>query len=123
MSPLRLPGPSRSIALAIAAVSVAHGTAIHQTQEAARGYPSGGIQWKPCPDDLNKVATHNVECGTLAVPLDYSNPDSTETLDLSLVRVLAVNKKPVTHSILFNLGGPGFEVRYSLAQLGGYFQV
>jgi hypothetical protein len=67
------------------------------------------------------VATLDVECGTLAVPLDYNEADSNDTLDLSLVRVPAV-KKPAKHSILFNFGGPGLEVRYSLAQLAETFQ-
>jgi len=124
MSPLCLPSPAQSIALAIGAIGVVRGSAIHQAQHEVRGYPypSGEIQWKSCPDDLNKVAALDVECGTLAVPLDYSNPNSTETLDLSLIRIPAVSKKPARHSILFNLGGPGLEVRYSLAELADLFQ-
>ncbi|KAI1364635.1 TAP-like protein-domain-containing protein [Xylaria arbuscula] len=95
--------------------------AYSQTQADPRGYPTSGIKWQQCPDGLNAAAALNIECGTLDVPLDYTAPNSTETLELSLVRVPAV-KQPAKHSILFNFGGPGLEVRYSLAGLGDVLQ-
>ncbi|KAI8629087.1 TAP-like protein-domain-containing protein [Xylariaceae sp. FL1651] len=104
-----------------AAATTVHAKPTHQTRVAASGYPSNGIQWKPCPPDLNGNATLKIDCGTLAVPLDYTSPNSTDTLDLSLVRVPAV-KGPGKHSILFNFGGPGFEVRYTLAELADMLQ-
>lgn len=114
--PFTTPLQITTLLLAATATSV-HG----QTLAKSRGYPTGGINWEQCPEDLNAVATLDIECGTLAVPLDYTAPNSTETLELSLVRVTAV-KKPGKHSILFNFGGPGLEVRYSLAALGETLQ-
>lgn len=68
------------------------------------------------------MAALDVECGTLDVPLDYTATDSADTLKLSLVRVPAV-KKPASHSILFNFGGPGEEGRHTLAELADMLQV
>ncbi|KAI0508519.1 TAP-like protein-domain-containing protein [Xylaria bambusicola] len=103
--------------LLAATVANVHG----QTPVRSRGYPTSGIKWQQCPDDLNDAATLDVECGTLAVPLDYTDVNSTETLELSLVKVPAV-RKPAKNSILFNFGGPGLEDRYSLAGLGDMLQ-
>ncbi|KAI1325512.1 TAP-like protein-domain-containing protein [Xylariaceae sp. FL0255] len=90
------------------------------TTRAGSVYPirpsPSGVQWGSCPDDLQGNSTLKVECGTLAVPLDYTSPNKTDTLDLSPVKVPAV-KGPANHSILFNFGGPGLEARYTLAGL------
>ncbi|KAF2972961.1 hypothetical protein GQX73_g478 [Xylaria multiplex] len=117
-----LPAPFRATTLLLAATTVtAHGKPAHQIPAEIREYPTSSIQWKPCPDNLNAVASLPVECGTLDVPLDYTAVDNTETLELSLVRVPAV-KKPAKHTILFNFGGPGLEVRYTLASLADMLQ-
>ncbi|KAI0382532.1 alpha/beta-hydrolase [Hypomontagnella monticulosa] len=63
------------------------------------------LQWGPC----NKTEVPSdvpVECSTLFVPLDYTEPDSSETLGLDLVRVPAP-VKPSKGGILFDFGGPG----------------
>ncbi|KAI1432009.1 TAP-like protein-domain-containing protein [Xylaria sp. CBS 124048] len=88
----------------------------------ARNHTTSGISWQPCPDDVNAVAALPVDCGTLAVPFDYTDAASTETIDLSLVRVPAA-RQPAQHSILFNFGGPGLEVRHTLAELADMLQV
>ncbi|KAI0448588.1 TAP-like protein-domain-containing protein [Xylaria acuta] len=119
MAPPRLPSPVQVATLALA-VTV-QGKITHQAWVEGREYPTTGVQWQPCSVDINAVAALDVECGTLAVPLDYTAADSTETLELSLLRVPAV-KKPAKHSILFNFGGPGLEVRHSLAQLADMLQ-
>ncbi|KAK5634727.1 hypothetical protein RRF57_010440 [Xylaria bambusicola] len=103
--------------LLAATVANVHG----HTPVRSREYSTSGIKWQQCPDDLKDAATLNIECGTLAVPLDYTAVNSTETLELSLVRVPAV-KKPAKNSILFNFGGPGLEDRYALAGLGDMLQ-
>ncbi|KAI9700529.1 MAG: hypothetical protein M1820_006828 [Bogoriella megaspora] len=69
-------------------------------------YPSQNAQnqtiaWAPCPG-----LTEDILCGSLKVPLDYTNPTSSETLELKMVKVAAV-KAPKKGSILFNPGGPG----------------
>lgn len=69
------------------------------------------IQWGEC--DFN--ASVPIECGSLGVPLDYTDPAS-GTLDLSLSKVAAVNE-PFKGSILFNFGGPGFEAIKTLGSL------
>ncbi|KAL8801968.1 MAG: hypothetical protein Q9200_006754 [Gallowayella weberi] len=60
------------------------------------------INWFPCMQN----GTLPLTCGTLAVPLDYTNTTSNATLELQLVKVSAV-KYPKKGSILFNPGGPG----------------
>ncbi|KAI0196336.1 TAP-like protein-domain-containing protein [Xylaria flabelliformis] len=120
MTPLRLPSPVQAATLAL--VATVHGKITHQARVEGREYPTSGIQWQPCTADINAIAALPVDCGTLNVPLDYTAVDSTETLELSLLRVPAI-KKPANHSILFNFGGPGLEVRHSLAQLADMLQV
>lgn len=123
MQSLQLPARLRAAALLLAVTTAtAHGSAIHQPRVETRWYPTRGIRWHPCPEDVNAVAALNVECGTLDVPRDYTAANSTDTLELSLVRVPAL-KKPASHSILFNFGGPGQEARHTLAQLADMLQV
>ncbi|KAI1824247.1 TAP-like protein-domain-containing protein [Xylaria intraflava] len=112
MSPLSFPYSFQAATLLVAAANGARiGVRDHQTS---------GIQWQPCPSDIDAVAALPVDCGTLTVPLDYTIVNN-ETLDLSLVRVPAA-KQPAKHSILFNFGGPGLEVRHTLAELADMLQ-
>ncbi len=53
------------------------------------------LDWQPCGDD---------ECGTLTVPLDYSEPDG-RTIDLALLRVPARAER--RGALVVNPGGPG----------------
>ncbi len=76
------------------------------------------IKWEKC--DIPAILP--VECGTLAVPLDYTDPDSEKTLNLSLVKVPA-QKTPSKGSILFNFGGPGYEAILTLAAQGERLQM
>lgn len=69
------------------------------------------IVWHPCQQEGGLPAS----CGTVTVPLDYTDPDSNKTLDLSLVKVSAA-KQPSRGSIIFNNGGPGEDV---LSFVGG----
>ncbi|KAI0489474.1 TAP-like protein-domain-containing protein [Xylaria cf. heliscus] len=117
--PLWLPSPVQAATLVLVVAAQARIT--HQTQVKGREYQTTNIEWQPCSADINAVAALDVECGTLAVPLDYTAADGSETLELSLLRVPAA-KKPAKHSILFNFGGPGLEVRHSLAQLADILQ-
>ncbi|CAI7651000.1 unnamed protein product [Penicillium viridicatum] len=65
----------------------------------------GKIQWESC-GDLGVNGTTELECGSLAVPLDYTEPDSGKTLDLQILRAPAPNQ-PSKGSVFFNFGGPG----------------
>lgn len=71
---------------------------------------NGTINWFSCQQN----ATLPVTCGTLAVPLDYTDAGCKNTLDLQLLKFNAT-KKPVKGSILFNPGGPGDSTREFLA--------
>ncbi|KAI1120904.1 TAP-like protein-domain-containing protein [Nemania abortiva] len=118
----QLPIPfGAGVLLLAATVATANGGLSHRTRVKTQEYPTTSIRWQPCPPDINAVAALDVECGSLAVPLDYTATNSTDTLDLSLVRVPAAGKS-VKHSILFNFGGPGNEARRTLAQLADMFQ-
>lgn len=71
---------------------------------------TNSINWGPC--SLN--GTLPIDCANFTVPLDYTDLTSNRTLNLELLRVPAVNG-PSKGSIFFNFGGPGVEVRTSLA--------
>ncbi|KIE02022.1 Peptidase S33 tripeptidyl aminopeptidase-like protein, partial [Metarhizium majus ARSEF 297] len=62
------------------------------------------LKWSPC-EIAN--ATVPLECGTLTVPLDYTNKTANATLQLQLQRAPARQKSKSTKSILLNFGGPG----------------
>ncbi|MFC5817600.1 alpha/beta fold hydrolase [Nonomuraea harbinensis] len=61
---------------------------------------SGGIAWTPCPE------APEVECGTLAVPVDWDDPGG-PTLDLALARRKATGPGARIGSLVINPGGPG----------------
>jgi pimeloyl-ACP methyl ester carboxylesterase len=73
------------------------------------------VEWSPC-EELNRNLSQSalttvvgpfeaVECGTLPVPLDYTDPES-PPLDLDLFRIKAT-KEPSLGTVIFNPGGPG----------------
>ncbi|KAI1385783.1 alpha/beta-hydrolase [Hypoxylon trugodes] len=71
----------------------------------AQPYGTSKIQWGPC----NKTEVPYevpVECAAIDVPFDYTQSNSSETLQLDLVKVAAV-VQPSKGSILLNFGGPG----------------
>ncbi|KAL2848552.1 TAP-like protein-domain-containing protein [Aspergillus pseudoustus] len=77
------------------------------------------IQWSPCNAtefNATKFTTKPLifECATLDVPYDYTQPNSSETLPLELLRVPAQLQS--RGSILFNLGGPGLPGRQGFIQ-------
>lgn len=65
----------------------------------------GGVRWKRC-SDFGVNATTELECGSLTVPLDYTDPDSGETLDVEILRAPAPIQ-PSKGSVFVNFGGPG----------------
>jgi len=60
------------------------------------------IEWSTCDEYPEE---ENLECGTLAVPLNYADAEG-ETIDISLVRIPASSKKS-KGVVLSNPGGPG----------------
>lgn len=75
------------------------------------------IQWSPC-GDLGFNETVPLSCGSLTVPLDYTEPDSGETLDLQILKVPAL-KQPSKGSVFVNFGGPGASGIADIALAGG----
>ncbi|OTA55087.1 alpha/beta-hydrolase [Hypoxylon sp. EC38] len=79
------------------------------TLSLAQPYGTSTLQWGPC-NETEVPSDVPVQCSTLLVPMDYTEPNSNETLTLDLVKVLAP-VKPSKGSILFNFGGPGGTAR------------
>lgn len=103
--------------LLLTATSAAVLPFIIHTACAAPAASTTSIQWFSCPQ--NETAEAPYDCGTLDVPLDYTN-ESAGTLELKMVRVNHT-KEPFMGSILFNFGGPGISARSSLAFDGASF--
>ncbi|KAL8833591.1 MAG: hypothetical protein Q9170_004174 [Blastenia crenularia] len=76
------------------------------------------IDWFPCTQNGSLPLT----CGTLTVPLDYTDPGCNSTLKLQLTKVSAV-KQPKKGSILFNPGGPENGGRELVAGRAAEFQI
>jgi len=71
------------------------------------------LQWAPC----NLTGTAPILCGSLPVPLDYTDSSSTATLDLELLKIPA-SKNSSRGSIFFNFGGPGDDGSLDFTILG-----
>ncbi|MCP4435246.1 MAG: alpha/beta hydrolase [Actinomycetia bacterium] len=76
---------------------------------------SGDLQWGGCASEMAQLRSDSdmagllppLECSTLAVPLDHSDPNG-ESIDLELVRQEATGSDSERiGSLLFNPGGPG----------------
>jgi len=67
---------------------------------------SRGIRWGDC--ERLDTKGQPLQCATLPVPLDYTNPDSSDrnTLVLDLIRYPATNGTS-KGTIMLNFGGPG----------------
>lgn len=70
------------------------------SSQAAPSVPK--IAWSPCYREFG----YPFECGTVRVPLDYSNPSSA-TISIAVVRLPAGDPAHKIGSIFFNPGGPG----------------
>lgn len=105
--------------LVSAAFAVAAPWAPEITSHGTRSYEE--IQWSPC-GDLGYNETVELDCSSLAVPLDYTEPDSGETLDLQVLRIPAT-KQPSKGSVFFNFGGPGSSGIAEMALLGEVLSV
>lgn len=74
---------------------------------------TSSIQWTNCTAALPLPGA----CGTLAVPLDYTDIESAGTLNLSLFKINAA-VQPSRGSILINPGGPGNDAGSFLQSVG-----
>lgn len=75
------------------------------TRTAARAAAAAGVRWRRCPAAESLPAP--VECGKVAVPVDYSRPHGA-TIDLTVSRRRATGP-PARRlgPLLYNPGGPG----------------
>ena len=89
---------------------VASTTGLVAAQECPSGYEANTgtipenqtLEWIPCPVE----AQPTLECATLQVPLDYTDP-TLGILTLPIVRLPAPNATDNGKSIFHNPGGPG----------------
>ena len=83
------------------------------------------LTWAPCnldfPEELAAAVTTPIDCANLEVPLDYTSPESKETIQLQLIRVSAT-QEPAKGSIIFNPGGPGGSGVEEIARYGPMYR-
>jgi pimeloyl-ACP methyl ester carboxylesterase len=65
---------------------------------------SGTLEWRPCGGATSDLI--DLECSTLAVPLDHAVPDG-ETIDIAVARTATADDDVRIGSLVFNPGGPG----------------
>ena len=65
---------------------------------------TGTVVWGPCASGPTRFV--ELECGSIAVPLDYDAPPG-ETIEIALVRSPTADDDQRIGSLLFNPGGPG----------------
>jgi pimeloyl-ACP methyl ester carboxylesterase len=103
--------------LLVAAGALPHGVLAGAWQDAtpASSAPAaaGQLDWAACAD----VAAW--ECATLAVPLDYAEPEG-GTLDLAVTRLPAADSAQRIGVLLFNCGGPGCPAVGFLHEIGSF---
>jgi pimeloyl-ACP methyl ester carboxylesterase len=63
--------------------------------------PAKAVDWKPCPDQDEQV-----DCGSLAVPIDWSKPNG-PTIDIGLARRKATDTSARIGTLVVLPGGPG----------------
>lgn len=74
------------------------------------------IEWQTCDDAV--VTESGFECGTVTVPLDYSDPKG-PTIDIAVIRYKAQAQRQ--GAILYNPGGPGGSGFNTVAWSGSYY--
>jgi pimeloyl-ACP methyl ester carboxylesterase len=99
--------PRRLVAaVCVATSAVACSAKVDGTPRAAGSDPVGGdhgaVAWGPC--DSGKDLPRGAQCGTLAVPVDYSQPDGAQA-KLAVIKFAATGAK--IGSLVVNPGGPG----------------
>jgi pimeloyl-ACP methyl ester carboxylesterase len=86
----------------IATICLLAGVLVVGGPPATAGSPSGAIQWRPCFQQPGLP----FECGTLEVPLDYSNP-AARTILISMSKLPAADQRHRIGTLFLNPGGPG----------------
>ncbi|GLW93324.1 alpha/beta hydrolase [Actinokineospora globicatena] len=81
------------VALVVGMTSVASAAQEHEARP-------GAVDWRPCPE------LAEVECGTVRVPVDWTNPRGTK-VDIALARRKALDPAKRVGSLVIHPGGPG----------------
>ncbi|WP_018352929.1 alpha/beta hydrolase [Longispora albida] len=68
--------------------------------------PGAPLVWGPCRD-IRQVRNATVECSTLTVPADWSQPGSGQMLHIALIRARVAGQRDRIGSLVINPGGPG----------------
>ncbi|MCN9244418.1 alpha/beta hydrolase [Streptomyces sp. RY43-2] len=95
-------------ATCLSALTLATGCAVPRPSDASaakdplRQYTQHKLQWKRC----DAKGPDTIQCTTLEVPLDYSDPGG-KTIDLAISRLKAGSPKERRGVLLLNPGGPG----------------
>lgn len=108
MSLLRRHGLLRRTAIGVLVMTLAAGCAQVVDGRAILGAPRIGdpVTWKPCRFTGGQETSLplGTECGGLAVPVDYAQPDG-DAATLAMIRIPATGEK--IGSLVINPGGPG----------------
>lgn len=80
--------------------------------------PNQTVRWVSCPysDPTNNLYEPTLQCGTIQVPVDYTNTNS-KMMTLALVKIPANSSSSSRKSIVYNPGGPGVS---GISSLVGY---
>ncbi|MFI6594885.1 alpha/beta hydrolase [Nonomuraea sp. NPDC050536] len=87
---------------------------------------SGGIAWGPCTDVTRPGGQtpgqqqSTMQCGKLAVPLDYTKPDG-DKIEMAVIKIPATGPGKRIGSLVFNFGGPGASGVDTMAQAAKAF--
>ncbi|MGW7533956.1 alpha/beta hydrolase [Amycolatopsis sp. NPDC054798] len=99
--------------LVVLAAAALTATAVPATAASARP----AVNWGKCPDD---VASPQLQCASLEVPLDYRSPDG-KKISVAISRLPSSDPAKRRGVLLFNPGGPGspgLTFPLQLAQIG-----
>ncbi|MFJ9388572.1 alpha/beta hydrolase [Nocardioides sp. NPDC101246] len=98
-----------SVPLAVAVVSLAATLAPVASlagPAAAEAAPPDSITWGKCPAEISPLPIPDgMQCGTLKVPLDYSDPDG-KTIDIAVSRLASTKPDKRRGILVTNPGGP-----------------
>ncbi|MBK1784106.1 alpha/beta fold hydrolase [Prauserella sp. ASG 168] len=80
--------------------------AVAADEAAPKENPGSTVKWGPCPEDVAAEAAPSVlECGTVPVPMDYSNPDGPR-IDIAISRLASQNPEKRRGVLMLHPGGP-----------------
>lgn len=96
MKARRIVGPALVATAAVGLVAVVVAPAVAEDSET--------VTWGACPDEA--VGAETLECATVAVPLDYDEPDG-PTIDIAISRLASTDPDKRRGVLMLNPGGPG----------------